>query len=560
MTDSFIFKTERPWPNARMREAAIVGHTTSTSAKIWFRTGQPGDFSLLVYPSGKDENKAFRQSLRQVPFENGALPPWVKSFPFNIADFSSDTTYVQTVGGLNPFTDYGYALYGTDVAGNQRILLGQDRGRDNLAYSFRTLADTDNSMSFGFYSCHMPYSQSIFGRLRIDNMDMWDSFAATLRRHRETGKLAFVIGGGDQVYADGVDGLSIWAYLNSCLKKSPGVVPSKEAMLSWYRDIYRGYWGFPQLKEVFSQYPTYMIWDDHEFGDGWGSFFFNRKNKKIDEIDEIFPKWKDFGLTYKECRAMIQTMGDCAKQVYQEYQHSHNPDGGFDYALTANGSALYFLDGRGNRDVNRASYRVLGKKQLDRFRAWLESLEPESTPFVFIISAIPLMHLSSAMVNADNAVVDGANLEDDLRDSWEHNLHDKERKELVGMLFDAANRGLKISILSGDVHISAVFRMTDRRGKVIYQLTSSAITYNVPRPLGWALGMGVEDTGESADGYGFKRLALYTERNYALVCVNATEGTADFQLYGPQIIAHPTGEQDDLPITHSMVKVELNFF
>lgn len=561
MTNSFIYKTERPWPNARLREGVIVGHTTATTSKIWVRTGQPGNFSLLFYPTNMDGADVFRQQLRHVPFDAIVnLPAGVRQTQF-ATDFSSDTTTVQTLTDLHPFTDYSYALYGTDILGNQRILLGQDISKDKLAYSFRTLSDNAmRPISFGLYSCHMPYSESIFGSLQIENMEMWDSLAVTLRRHRDRGQLAFLIGGGDQVYVDGVSSLNIWNYLNSCLKKNPGVIPSKDAMLSWYRDIYRGYWGFPQLKEIFSQCPTYMIWDDHEFGDGWGSYFFKEKSKK-DEMVEIFPGWKHNGLTYRDCLALRQSMGECAKQVYQEYQHSHNPDTGalFDYSLSVNGTALYFLDGRGYRDINQNAYRILGKEQLERFGAWLSALDPKTTPFVFVVSAVPLMHLSSSMVNADNFTVDMADLEDDLRDAWEHHLHDIERKELVRLLFNAANRGLKISILSGDVHISAAFRMTDGNGNIIYQLTSSAITYNVSRPMGWALGLGVEDTGTSDDGYSFKRLVLYADRNYAMVCVNPVSGSADFQLYGPQSISHPSNEQNEQPITHSMVKIELTF-
>ncbi len=563
MTFSFIYKSRRPWPNTRLREGVIIGHTTATTAKVWVRTGQPGDFSLLLYPSEMRGVDAFRQQLREVPFNASRLPAAIIRVDFNTS-FDSDTTYVAKVTGLRPFTNYSYALYGADVAGNLRILLGQDIGSDKLVYSFRTLADKPKKpISFGFYSCHMPYSESIFGRLGIENMEMWDSFETTLRRHREKGNLAFLIGGGDQVYADGIKSLSIWKYLNSLMKKNPDVLPDREAMLSWYRDIYRGYWGFPQLQEIFSQCPTYMIWDDHEFGDGWGSFFFKQNTKK-DEMDEIFPDWKENGLSYQTCQTLLKNMGDCAKQVYREYQHNHNPDAPpgseqFDYDISVNGTAVYFLDGRGNRNVNKTSHRILGQEQLERFGKWLKKLDPAKTPFVFVVSAVPLMHLKSSVANAPLALVDPINIEDDLRDAWEHELHDVERKELVKMLFAAAARGLKVSILSGDVHISAAFRMTDKKGNIIYQLTSSSITYNVPRPMGWALGLGVEDSGTSVDGYKFKRLALYLDRNYAMVCVDPENGTADFQLYGHQRISDPDASADDRPVTHSMIKVELNF-
>ncbi len=559
MTDSFIFKTERPWPNARLDKAAIIGHTTTNSTKIWVRTGLPGSYKLLVYPMAHKNVSSLRSGFKQVPFDSPQLPKWVKIYPFEVKDFSTDTTYVQLVEGLQPFTTYGYALTGQDDAGVDRVLIGQDRPDDPMTNSFRTLSDETTPFSFGFYSCHLPYTQSIFGRMEITNMDMWDSFSVTLQRHREQGELAFVIGGGDQVYVDGVDGLNIWKYLNSSMRKDGNqLFPGKDAMLSWYRDIYRGYWGFPQIKEVFSQYPNYMIWDDHEFLDGWGSYLLKEGWKK-DEMNEILPAWKKRGLTWKDAQALLKNMGECAIKVYNEYQHSHNPDSGFyDYGFTTNRSAFYFQDGRSHRDVNRESNRILGKEQLDRLSVWLQALDSEITPFVFLISAVPLLHLNATLVNLKGAAVDLADLEDDLRDAWEHELHDAERKQLVELLFGAAERGLKISILSGDVHVSAAFRMS-RGNNVIYQLTSSAITYNLALPMGWALGAGVADEGESPDGYHFKRLALYTERNYALIKVDTPQGKAEFQLYGPQSVSHPQGAIEDLPVTHSMMKLELDF-
>ena len=86
--------------------------------------------------------------------------------------------------------------------------------------------------------------------------------------------------------------------------------------------------------------------------------------------------------------------------------------------------------------------------------------------------------------------------------SWEHRLHDEERAALLGVLFDAATRGITVSVLSGDVHVSAAFAIHDGEGHRIWQLTSSAITYNIPRPLSWVLRHGAADEGETEDGTG----------------------------------------------------------
>jgi alkaline phosphatase D len=561
MENSFIFKNDRPWPNSRLKRTAIVGHTTHDSVRLWFRTASPGDYTLLLYPNppAKREEDAIFAGFRQVPYrELDRLPVQVKKIPFTVADYSTDTTYVLDIDGLTELTEYTYALCGEEN-GNFRVLMGQD-----YRYTFRTMPIADRCLSFGFYSCHMPYTQSIFGNTDIVNMEMWECLNQVLERHHEE-NLRFLIAGGDQIYVDGVDSLDIWKYLNKVMRKERGkIYPSLEEMVSWYRDIYRGYWGFPSVRRIFARFPTYMIWDDHELGDGWGSFKLDPSSRN-DELDEIFPMRKKRKLRRRDCFELLERMREAAVQVYTEYQHSHNPPtpaaDQFDYAINQGSVALYFLDTRGHRDINRNKNRILGKEQLTRFCLWLKNLDPLQTRYLFLVSSVPLMHMRSIVVNADeNAVADWADLQDDLRDAWEHELHDGERKLLVKALFDAAQRGIKISILSGDVHTSAVFRMEHKQsGAVIYQLTSSAITYNKPRLLGWILGKTVPDKGSSRDGYEFERLALYTESNFAMLRIDPTADEVIFQLYGKQKVEHPDGTEEDRPVTHSLMKQKLQF-
>jgi len=558
MSDSFVWKTDRPWPNERLATAAIIGHTTDTSTRLWLRTARLGEHTLLLYPLSMEGAESFNERLKVVPFDDlETLPDEVMTFSFTIPDYAADTTHIEDITGLSPLTEYGYALFGDDN-GTGRILLGQDR-----KMTFRTMPTTQASMSFGFYSCHMPYKKTIFGNTNLVNIEMWDYFTEVLERHQND-DLRFVIGGGDQIYTDGVDSLNIWAFLNKVMRKEGGeLLPTKEDMLSWYRDIYRGYWGFPTLKKVFSSYPTYMIWDDHEIADGWGSH--KLKKGKSDELDEIVSNWKDKNLSRDEVLTLLDTMFKAGEQVYNEYQHAHNPETSsknrYDYHYQVDKSAFYVLDGRGSRNINRASNRILGKSQFKRFKSWLEELDPEETPYVFIVSAVPIVHLISVLANADdNVLADLANLQDDLRDGWEHSLHDKERRALLRALFDAADRGLKISVLSGDVHTSAVFKLKDDDTEsVIYQLTSSAITYNKPRVLSWLLGRSVADEGHSDDGYSFERLALYTDSNFSIVKVDQKEDRVMFQLYGKQVVADPYEEEEDIPMTHAISKIELRF-
>ena len=360
-SDSFVFKTDRPWPNARLKVAAVVGHTTSESVRLWLRTARPGEFSLFLYQhdralapaGGQARETALRAALNSVPVSVDELErhlPELRRDDFRVIDYADDTTTVLDIHGLTPDTRYGYLLYARD---QERIILGHNRLR-----CFRTPPPEAERRPFQFalFSCHMPYAVNGLFEKRTDvtNLDMWDFLGASLQRH--SNELDLVIAGGDQCYSDGVATLDIWQHLNRIMRKESGqLLPEEETMLSWYRDIYRGYWGFKSVQQVFDSFPTYMIWDDHEIGDGWGSYYF-RPEGESDGLHRLLPAYRERGLSYEEGRALMQRMFRASRQAYIEYQHSHNPptaQGHFDYGFRRGGCAFYVLDGRGQRDIER---------------------------------------------------------------------------------------------------------------------------------------------------------------------------------------------------------------
>ena len=219
-------------------------------------------------------------------------------------------------------------------------------------HTFKTLPEDGAGpwdVTFGFYSCHMPFDPKYGSKA---DASMWGLMEDELK----FSDARFVIGGGDQVYSDGTDYLSIWAWLKKVKDHNPSIAD----MRSWYRDIYRGYWGFPHVQAVHRQFPNYMIWDDHEIMDGWGSY---TKDELSNELDSWF-EWED-----KEKNLLLANrMFDAAKKTYFEYQHSHNPDtprDQYDYSFSNCGADYFFLDMRGMRNFERKSNAVLGKKQWD---------------------------------------------------------------------------------------------------------------------------------------------------------------------------------------------------
>ena len=81
--------------------AAIVGHATSSSVRLWLRTGRPGAFSLPLYrregglaPS-PDSDRALRGALAAAPLvasDLKALLAPVRRENFKIEDYDADTT------------------------------------------------------------------------------------------------------------------------------------------------------------------------------------------------------------------------------------------------------------------------------------------------------------------------------------------------------------------------------------------------------------------------------------------------------------------------------------
>lgn len=545
---SFIYKSDRPWPNPRMKRGLIIGHATPSSARIWLRLGEPGCYSLLLWPAGRTaELEAATAPLKQVPWApanaspealaNPSLPDFVQRHDLELKGWQNDTVRVVDCEGLNPDSSpnsgpnsdpnnsWACALLLRDAA-MPRLVLGQDK-----PIRFNTPpADSAAPFSFGFFSCHMPYATNWHGETETENMDLWDYFYQSLEQRGDT---RFVIGGGDQVYSDGVKTLNIWKMLDRELHE--GRVPEAADMLSWYYDIYRGYWGFPRVQRVFRRWPVYMTCDDHEIGDGWGSFRFDKG-----ELDEVLPKAVASGrYSDDELLKIIQRMGLAGFSAYQTYQHSHNPDseeGVFDYPFQQGAAAFYMLDSRSQRDIGRKSFSISGKAQLDRLARWAEGLDREQTPFVFVLAAVPILHMRNAIVaSADGAIADALDLQDDLRDSWENAAHDEERRAVLDILFGLAGRGFKLCILSGDVHVSAIFRMTRPQAGTIYQLTSSAITYPKNFWQKHLLRLAATHEGEVAgDNYRYERLGLYTDNNYAIVCVQPDRERVLFELYGRQ--------------------------
>ena len=534
---SFYDKEDRPWPGARLKRAAIVGHTTQTTVRIWVRVREPGDYCLILSKKEIDAEKQPRLHKGKVKLLGTRGKPKIldvhvvekvgkkKSGKKGI-NFDTDNTAVFDVDGLEPGTRYYYAVFAKSNRA-ERWEIGRDH-----THSFRTQTVDAEAVTFGLFSCHMPFrGESVL------NQDMWRSFGELLTDMDAD----FVIGCGDQVYADGDDDVSIWSWLKKNKKAVSNLRPELQidVMKSWYRDIYRGYWGNKALRTVFRSFPTYMIWDDHEIMDGWGSY---TEAELSDMLDTLW-EWEDPKVNLPLARNMFEA----AKAVYDEYEHSHNPPtpkGQWDYAFDWSDLSFFSLDMRGTRDFTRPAKKILGPDQGIRLDEWLKGESALQAAALFIVSPVPIVHLSDFIANTLDLPALG--LADDLRDEWEHKSNYEERDHILSKVFEFSHENKKpVIFLSGDVHIGAAFKLA-RKGKPeakVFQLTSSAITYC--KAPGWLLKLAVRKRGElngCSDRTTFTRLHVFEDNNFGFVRRTKKDGRLNlsWNLYGS------TGREDEV--------------
>lgn len=509
---AFYDKEDRPWLGLRLTSAAIVGHTTETSTRLWFRVHTPGDFYLIVTTERIDVSLRPRVDdysgglVLESEDSSKPIPGLIYSERQRFG-FHSDCTHVFDVDDLEPGTTYHYALFALNKSRREAWEVGRDE-----PHTFRTQSRGD-SLSFGFFSCHMPFKSD-----EVRNMHMWSHLGQVLAQQGA----AFLIGGGDQVYSDGDSKVDIWRWLRKNKDEVWDLLRRDrsqclEVMKSWYRDIYRGYWGYLALRRVFRQTPTYMIWDDHEIMDGWGSY---TQDELSDLLDSIW-EWEN----RKQNLTLARAMREAAITVYEEYQDSHNPrrdHKGWDYTWRCGPAAFFAFDMRGAHDYEAEEQRLLGPQQWERFKDWINRETLSDSKVLFVVSPVPVLHLSEFIANTLDLTLLG--LADDLRDEWEHKSNHAERDELLSLVFDRAHQsGKRVVFLSGDVHVSAAFRLSragQRRARV-YQLTSSGITYC--KAPGALLRLAVRNRGHLGVAKGqpkisFERLQeVFTDNNFATI-------------------------------------------
>lgn len=471
-----IYAYDREDYGEKLSDTVIIGHTTTTKTRLWARVKKPGEYTLVLFDTFYRFNpkeigsKTISSYLKQKKIQ----PIRQENYKFS---YDSDLTYVFDIDKLDENSTYYYAIIAApDVDVPRRWRLGYEKPK-----SFKTMSDNNDDISFGVSSCHDPFKKDY-----RSGGGLWDEYYDLLKQTNSD----FIVACGDQAYVDTTED-DIWLWIKEHktdiykeYKDNPTLL--KDFCVSIYRSVYRKYWQSPGLRRVFGEFPTYMIWDDHEIMDGWGSY---TKKERLEQLDYLYDVWdEDIDQdTPEESEAfkqlLIDSMFYAAKKVYEEYQHSHNPDTTnntddlqYDYSFDMGSLGFYTLDMRGHHNYeNPEGERILGLAQFDRFKNWIESDETKNKEALFIVSPVPMVHWHSTFVNT----LDILSAKDDFRDEWDHESNYMERDKILDLVFSYSSKsGKPVTFISGDVHCAGIFELTrtsSAKAKV-FQFTSSGIT------------------------------------------------------------------------------------
>ena len=356
---------------------------------------------------------------------------------------------------------------------------------------------------------------------RLDRDQLWHETNLLSQGHK---RFHLLLMGGDQIYFDSIwedlPELKAWVALDRTSQLSFDVSAELgRSIQAYFEDLYatrwlpkhRAAWDAPyqdgDAAHAMARIPTIMMWDDHDIFDGWGSYTPEMMQCPLFKV--LFAAARRafwvFQLQHK-----VEDLPDLVHQidpsqtqdpVYKPIAWPNHLRGdplalplipqqpGFSSVWQIGALTLWVPDLR----TERSRQQILGAATWSQTRQALQQ-RPSGTRHLWMLSSVPVIHpklggIEGALNTFGQDHVTDSNA-DDIRDHWSHDEHAGERKQLLAMLFSvASSQSLRVSIVSGDVHVAALGVASQNRQTssqspgLIYQFTASGVVH--PSLSGW---------------------------------------------------------------------------
>ena len=326
------------------------------------------------------------------------------------------------------------------------------------------------------YSCN-GFSMSV----NADSFSGPDPLWRDVLNTHQTRPFHVMIGGGDQVYNDCVmretSVFSEWLAIKNPLHKhnAPFTSAMQDELEDFYLERYAMWFSQGLFGLANSQIPMVNVWDDHDIIDGFGSYphhfmdspvftglgaiafkyyMLFQQQSSVEEGPANEPSWllgTKPGPYIKELsRSIFMSLGgglsflglDCrTERTRDEILSEQTYDAILDrcYAELIKGTTTHLIV-------------LLGVPIAYPRLVWLENILTSR-----IMDPIKALSRAGAFGNLLNNFDGGVEILDDLDDHWTSKNHKAERRFLIQDLQDlAASKSVRITILSGDVHLAAI--------------------------------------------------------------------------------------------------------
>jgi hypothetical protein len=420
--------------------------------------------------------------------------PGAGVFPFMSTEGEVELgTAVAVVSDLRPDWPYLYHILRRDraVLGSQGSFRTMPRDQDPRGVSFATVSCNSNTE----LGCWPDLRDYVFTGVP-------PSGGHSIRAERPY----FLLMVGDQVYMDNKIkseefGENAWEeYFSSSPRER------RAAIAQWYQES----WGRKVVRDVMASIPTYMMWDDHEIRNGWGSL--------AHDSPTIAARYPDNAHLHTTYNAVFEDF----RTVYWHFQRSHGPTlesvpvpgerRAMPVVFRIGRVLVLMIDSRGDRDVFRdeADKPALGRDQWAFIHEVLENV-PADVDHLVITTAAPIAHYSkggsaqhrvvgypaettydvSAFRKGSYIAGDGqpwspgggppprnvrmppikkvSRVVTDVRDQWPHHYTRREQEELIRAASRAqftnrlSGRARDLVFVAGDVHFGGDYRIKVRR-------------------------------------------------------------------------------------------------
>lgn len=412
----------------------VAGATDSDSVRFWGRTCTPGSHVLEL-------NEASETATNPLGEWDIALTPDDGSDFTFVIDYPSQVSGAQS---LRPNTNYVCRLYTVT-----RALVGTARFTTAPA----GLADSPSRVVLAAVSCHLPFDDRGDIHPRAERLL---SVACPLLRQMDVKRVIMM---GDQVYGDLPERCSLFDDNYFASVGPPGRTSLFECSRSEVRQLYqrrhRIFWSGETIRELQQTFPCYLVADDHEIVDNFGSAPEHRSSKYEAIAQGAFDAYFDYQAS--------RTLGPRGTRVR-----------GFESSFDYGSLATFVLDLRSERTATEEEIEILSDRQLLKLTQFLAA--HHSSHVLCIVTSVPFLHVPDWFVHVG---VKFASSDGDIADRWSHPKARRSRNALLRVLREHQRScpRQRLVFLGGDVHIGMVGKLDWGPGITpSYQLVSSAFS------------------------------------------------------------------------------------